>query len=298
MSKKHPIPYGYVYRITSILTGETYIGQRRLSADQGRSWRYYMGSGVRVRRSIAKYGIENFTKAFVGYAFTKNDLDHLEVTTMIKEREEGHAEYNIHFGSPSFPYFDTYTRMSDDEKNNVNSRRVEKARLRSELRYSKFVETHGSKVVELYSELGSVKKVAKVLDVYPSLVKRYLLSSGISIQDRTKKGYIRTPEEKAKISEALRLKAGDRARIEQWVVCVRCSVPFRGLKDRQFCGQPCIGAHASKVYSSSNNRPINRHAKEDLEKLQRLGLGVMEIATELNCSKSTVYRLLYKHGLK
>lgn len=64
--------YHYIYRITNIITGSYYIGcHSSKSLDDN-----YYGSGVRLKRSIAKYGIENFKK---------------EILVICKDREEKFA---------------------------------------------------------------------------------------------------------------------------------------------------------------------------------------------------------------
>jgi len=84
---------GYVYRIVNKLNAKTYIG--RHSPRPGEEWRTYLGSGVLVRKAIAKYGIENFDKELVSEHLTRDDLVKAEAEAIASEIARGKAEYNI-----------------------------------------------------------------------------------------------------------------------------------------------------------------------------------------------------------
>lgn len=90
--------YGYIYRITNLINGKTYIGQHKINKNE--DWLYYMGSGRLIRHSIYKYGVENFSKELVCYADSKDELDILERFSIEQELLKGKAEYNIN-GSDS-----------------------------------------------------------------------------------------------------------------------------------------------------------------------------------------------------
>lgn len=71
--------YYYIYKITNLLTDEYYIGQRRCKHSIDFDTKY-MGSGLRIRRAIKKYGVVNFSKIIIQ---TCQDIDALNVAEAI-----------------------------------------------------------------------------------------------------------------------------------------------------------------------------------------------------------------------
>lgn len=60
----------YIYKTTCNVTGRWYIGMHSThNLDDG-----YMGSGLRLRRSIRKYGVDNHTKEILEYSNSREDL--------------------------------------------------------------------------------------------------------------------------------------------------------------------------------------------------------------------------------
>jgi len=71
----------YIYKTTCNVTGRYYIGMHSTcNLEDG-----YMGSGLRLRRSLRKYGVENHTKEILEYLKTREDLILREIEIVTKE---------------------------------------------------------------------------------------------------------------------------------------------------------------------------------------------------------------------
>ena len=90
----------YIYEITNLINGKTYIGQRMCPKDVEFPDNdvKYMGSGIYLIRSQKKYGLENFTKEVIAVCSTKQEVDILEKQYIALYRSIGKAEYNITAG--------------------------------------------------------------------------------------------------------------------------------------------------------------------------------------------------------
>jgi group I intron endonuclease len=79
--------YGYIYITRNLINGKRYIGQHK-----SKDWdcKYY-GSGKYLKNAIKKYGIENFTCFPLVWAWSKEELNKLEIDYIAHYK----PEYNI-----------------------------------------------------------------------------------------------------------------------------------------------------------------------------------------------------------
>lgn len=84
--------FNYIYLITNQINGKIYIGKHSTNKLNDR----YMGSGIAVKNAIQKYGIENFSKDYLVFCDTKEQLNWLE-RYYIKKYNAQNSEigYNI-----------------------------------------------------------------------------------------------------------------------------------------------------------------------------------------------------------
>lgn len=66
--------YGFIYITKNLINNKLYIGQRACSP----KWKTYLGSGIKIKRAIKKYGRENFKRYVIDFAFDYDSLNELE----------------------------------------------------------------------------------------------------------------------------------------------------------------------------------------------------------------------------
>lgn len=108
----------YIYRITNLIDGKTYIGKHEYKKLNDR----YMGSGVHLRRAQKKYGMENFKKDILLFNISKlEQANLLEETFIAAEREKVGIEncYNESDGGDGGALFKGH-HHSDIEKQKIS----------------------------------------------------------------------------------------------------------------------------------------------------------------------------------
>jgi hypothetical protein len=83
--------YNYLYRITNLLNGKIYIGCHQTNdMNDG-----YMGSGILIKRAIAKYGIHNFKKEILDFYEDAESVFEAERKIVTKEFIDDATNYNL-----------------------------------------------------------------------------------------------------------------------------------------------------------------------------------------------------------
>ena len=109
--------YNYVYKITNLLNNKIYIGKH--STDDINDG--YMGSGTLLKRSLKKYGIENFKKEYLAFCDTEDKLNFFE-RFYIKKYNSNNSNigYNLTYGGDGMLGYrhteETRKKISESEK--------------------------------------------------------------------------------------------------------------------------------------------------------------------------------------
>lgn len=92
-------PYGFIYITTNCINGRRYLGQKKFRVN----WKYYKGSGKLLKQAIKKYGTKNFVRDIVAFAYSKEELDKLEIEWISNyDAVKDNNFYNIANGGEGF----------------------------------------------------------------------------------------------------------------------------------------------------------------------------------------------------
>lgn len=133
----------YIYRITNLINGKTYIGQHKYKKLNDS----YMGSGVYLTKAKKKYGIENFKKEILEFNIPTVELaNDWEQMYILFERAKGKAEYNLANGGNGIG------AVSEETKRKLS--KINKGRKLSEETKRKMSETRKGK--SAYWNIGRI----------------------------------------------------------------------------------------------------------------------------------------------
>lgn len=92
--------YGFIYITTNMVNGKKYIGQKKI--DNEGKYKKYLGSGQTLKKALKKYGKDNFEREIVAFAYSKDELNNLEID-FINYHNATHSDnyYNIAYGGNS-----------------------------------------------------------------------------------------------------------------------------------------------------------------------------------------------------
>lgn len=103
-----------IYQVRNKLNGMIYIGQHQTeNVDDG-----YMGSGLRIRRAIEKYGLENFEKTILFECKSEAEMNAKEAEIVNKDFIARDDVYNIELGGNG-----GWTHLSITSKSNASKQR-------------------------------------------------------------------------------------------------------------------------------------------------------------------------------
>lgn len=108
----------YIYQITNLVNGKTYIGQHTLREGRTFETDIYYGSGKLINAAQKKYGLENFEKTIIisGF-FTKDQINRFERCMIACQHICGKAEYNLANGGDGgdLSRFIDYSKINNKE---------------------------------------------------------------------------------------------------------------------------------------------------------------------------------------
>lgn len=124
--------YGYVYKTTNLINGKIYIGQHK----EGKFNSFYLGSGIKIKHAIKKYGKENFTVEIVEECEDLQSLNEKEKYWIeFYNARDGSIGYNISAGGEqeyldskgsNNPHFGVHTNYGGGMKGKHHSERTKK----------------------------------------------------------------------------------------------------------------------------------------------------------------------------
>lgn len=300
----HPLPYGYVYRITNKMNGKVYVGLRKLSRD--RYWRQYLGSGKLIKAAISKYGADAFTKSLVSYAFTEEELQQQEWVEIQRLKRQGGAEYNLFTGIGAGG--DTFSKLKTQTLDEVRAK--QSRGIRSSMKYKNSLEnkkqaTRNSylsdyeaqrgEIIKRYSlEQENIVELARFYHIPYVFIREFLIADGISIRkSHSMPGHTVSQDQRDKVSHSL--KGRETSRSKKIKICrnEECSneVGINGNRSI-YCSKKCkrsVRVQRGAAFEASY---------EDLYQMWIVeGKSAHGIGEALGCKYRVVYTLLAAHGI-
>lgn len=221
--------YGFIYITINLLNGMKYIGQRKFYG----KWQTYLGSGIHLKRAIRTYNECNFYKDIVAIAYSKEELNLLEVIFIKNNKAvENNNYYNISYGGNENPW----ACKTEKEKLEISKK------ISESLKGTHPSEKTRQKLCEVRKGKGN-----------PNYGKQHSQETKLKISN-SRKGKLSSIETKQKLSKITKGENNPRAKK---IICTTTGETFTYIKE---------AAKFYKIKSSSNiiecckNYSINKSA--------------------------------------
>jgi group I intron endonuclease len=147
--------YGYIYITENKINGKRYIGKHKSKNFDIK----YFGSGVYLTRAIKKYGKKNFTCFPLSWAWSKEELNQLEIDYIAHYK----PEYNIAKGGEGGGM--SGKKLSEESKQKMSeSHKGKKRKPFTEETRKRMSEKMKGKISNMYGKHHSDKTKKKISD--------------------------------------------------------------------------------------------------------------------------------------
>jgi len=148
-------PYGFIYITTNMINGKKYIGQKMFRV----SWQNYLGSGTYFLRSVKNYGKENFHREIIAIAYSKEELNELEIEFIkLHNAVKSKDYYNISYGGEASM---SGLSMSEEAKRKISEAR-KRENLSDETRKKMSNAHKGKKVSDSHKQILLIQSKPKL----------------------------------------------------------------------------------------------------------------------------------------
>jgi len=205
------LAYGFIYITTNLINEKKYIGQKIFDDYGNGRWRKYLGSGKYYKRAESLYGKDNFSRIIVAIAYSKEELNELEMIFIKKYNAVKNINfYNITEGGGGMSGY----RLSEEtiqkiRKKNLNMSKETKDKM-SKSAKGKIVSEETKQRMSA-SHFGNKHSKDTIQKMKKPKTEEHKLKVGLALRGRK-----RTEEHNRKLSIALKGKKHSLETIEKF----------------------------------------------------------------------------------